>query len=304
MIRPMLSAAMALTLLCLLSCGSLEPASEDSVRADPGSQRQSRRGNLETPAQGRVAAKRAFALSSTAPAAAATPMPAPQRMVIRTAELGLAIPAHEAWLRSVNELTAELGGYLVDASTRQADERVKRGELTLRVPQESFELALQRIKAAATVVEFERVHGQDVTEEYFDLEARLGNQQRTEERLRQILTQAKSVEDILAVERELSRVREQVERLTGRRKFLADRVSLATIGVEWHEPYPIIGDREGTGLVGHISDGFERGFSGLAVALEGLIAHVLASLPVLGFLLMIIWAAVRLMRWRRARQVL
>ena len=138
-------------------------------------------------------------------------------------------------------------------------------------------------------------------EEFFDLEARLGNQKRTEKRFQEILGVAKTVEEILDVERELSRVREQIERLEGRRRYLKDRVDLSTVSVEWHEPYPLGSGDEGQSFWGMIAEGFERGLEGFAEVLQGLITFVIAALPVVGFLWLVGWAVLRLIRWRRSR---
>lgn len=227
-----------------------------------------------------------------------------QRMVIKTANLDLEIEKYEPWMDEVQSLVKGFDGFLVSSSTRQAYENVKRGELTIRVPQSGFAELLERLKGSAVKVEGERVGGQDVTEEFFDLEARLGNQKRTEKRFLEILEVAKTVEEILNVERELSRVREQIERLEGRRRYLKDRVDLSTVSVEWHEPYPLGSGDEGQSFWGMIVEGFERGLEGFAAVLQGLITFVIAALPAAGFLWLVVWAALRLIRWRRSRTLI
>ena len=238
--------------------------------------------------------------STTRPAA----IPTGERLVIKTAGLDLAINAYEPWMNQVRGLAQGHGGFIVNASTQQARQNVKKGNLTLRVPQASFIEVLETLKNSAIKVEGERQGGEDVTEEFYDVKARLDNQRRTEKRFQEILVRAKSVEEILSVERELSRVRETIERLEGRQRFLRDRVDLSTISVNWHEPYPLGSDRSGTGFWSIIGKGFRRGIERFAYVLRDLIAFSIYSLPVLGFATVVIWVVVWLVRWRRRRSFL
>ena len=89
-----------------------------------------------------------------------------QRMVIKTANLDLEIEKYEPWMEGVQGLVKEFDGYIVNASTRQVYENVRRGELTIRVAQTGFEALLEKLKGSAVKVEGERVGGQDVSEEW------------------------------------------------------------------------------------------------------------------------------------------
>ena len=146
--------------------------------------------------------------------------------------------------------------------------------------------------------------GEDVTEEFFDLEMRLENNKRTERRFREILRDAKKVEDILAVERELSRLRQTIERLEGRRRFLKDRVDLATVRVNWHETYPVVSNPRGDGFWSIVGAGFGRGLRDFAYMLRGIITFAIGSLPLVVFLGVLIWVGVCWVRWRRGRKLL
>jgi len=131
--------------------------------------------------------------------------------------------------------------------------------------------------------------GRDVTEEYIDLEARLRNLRRQEERLLEILDRAESVKDVLEVERELGRVRGEIERLEGRLRYLSNRVEFATITVELLEPEPIA---QSLGLRSAISD-----------AMKGLVTVTRALIVAIGYLLPIAAvAAVLFALLRRVRK--
>ena len=108
------------------------------------------------------------------------------------------------------------------------------GRLVIRVPESSFNQALETVKKLGRA-RGERVTGQDVTEEYIDVESRLGALRVHETRLLELLGQAKSVDDLLRVESELVRVRTDIEALTRRMRYLERMVSYSTLEVSLRE---------------------------------------------------------------------
>lgn len=230
------------------------------------------------------------------------------RMIIKTATLRGEVEKYDPWMAQVKELITRYQAYIVHTSTRRDYEQVLSGQTTIRVPQNHFESLLADLKKNLKKIESEEIGGQDITEEFFDLSARLENQKRAEERLREILRSAKSVQEVLQVEQELTRVRENIERMEGRKKYLQDQVSYSTITVEWHEPYPLVSGREGRGFWGMILRGFEEGIQGFAGALSGLITFLIAGFPIYGFMILVIWLAVwatrrGILKFRKARPV-
>ena len=116
--------------------------------------------------------------------------------------------------------------------------------MTLRVPSSSFDAVVGELRTLGRLLS-ESSSSADVTEEYVDLEARRGNLEETEQKLQAFLDQAEDVEDLLAVQRELTTTRGEIERLIGRINLLSALVSESTIGVEFFEPGaepPITGD--------------------------------------------------------------
>lgn len=111
------------------------------------------------------------------------------------------------------------------------EEETLTGEITIRVPAKDFDKALAYIRGLAEKVTSERVEGQDVTEEYIDLKARLKNLEATETQLLKIMQRAGKVTDILVVYRELSKIREEIERVKGRIQYLEESTRMSTITV-------------------------------------------------------------------------
>ncbi len=160
------------------------------------------------------------------------------RKVIKTASLELEV---KDFLTEFNKLIslAEGHGGFISSSSAWVENKVKVGNLVIRVPADQFNSLISNIEQLGEV-KSKQISGQDITEEFIDLQARLQNAKATEQRLLEILDKANNVEEILNVEAELNNIREKIEQLTGRIKYLQDAADLATISINIHEPRPII----------------------------------------------------------------
>jgi hypothetical protein len=211
----------------------------------------------------------------------------------------------ETALVEIRGVATGLNGYVSNSNVWRMDDRL-RGTVTIRVPAESFDAAMDQIKDLAVEVERENVSGQDVTEEYTDLSARLRNLEATEVELLALLTEVRErtrkAEDVLAVHRELTNIRGQIEQIRGRMQYLERMTALATIHVELipGQDQPIV----------------EAGWQPMRTAraalralidtgqflIDALIWLVVYILPVLLVLLIpVIVLVVILRRWRRRR---
>ncbi|HDN79335.1 MAG TPA: DUF4349 domain-containing protein, partial [Chloroflexi bacterium] len=157
-----------------------------------------------------------------------------QRMIIRQAELSLVVKDTKEAIGQVESIAVEKGGYLHQSEVWKEGESLK-ARLVIMVPADKFEETLAALRDIATDVLSESVSGQDVTEEYVDLSARLKNLEATEEELRELLATVRErsgkAEDILAVYRELSQIRSEIERVKGRMKYLEQMTAFSTITV-------------------------------------------------------------------------
>ena len=169
-----------------------------------------------------------------ASAADAYGAPAPDtqpRLIIRTADLTIVVPDTQEGMNALTRLADEFGGFVVSSSTSRVADNASQGYITLRVDATRFDEAMNRVRALALEVRSESVRGEDVTAEYVDLDARLKNLEAAEAQLQQILKQATETEDVLAVYRELTNIRGQIEQIKGRMKYLSQSAALATISV-------------------------------------------------------------------------
>ncbi len=152
-----------------------------------------------------------------------------QRKVIQRAHLTLLVEDLDKEFNNILKLIEGERGFVEHSGTWE-NEQQRSGELTLRVPVASFSLVLGQLEELGQV-EGRELGGQDVTFEYVDIEARMRNLQRQEERFLAILEKANTVDEILGIERELERVRGELESLTARLKNLDNLTGLATINV-------------------------------------------------------------------------
>lgn len=182
------------------------------------------------PAQPPMPAEGAAPATQPRASGATTDPVAQPRLIIRTADITLVVKDTQETLDLLTRLSAELGGFVVSSSTSRAGRAIQ-GYITLRVDATRFDEAMNRIRAAAIEVRSESVRGEDVTAEYVDLDARLKNLEAAEAQLQQILKQATATEDVLAVYRELTQIRSQIEQIKGRMKYLSQSAVLATISV-------------------------------------------------------------------------
>ena len=173
--------------------------------------------------------------ASAGPAGAFGPFAAPaqrpraQRQVISTASLSLRVEDVPAAIGQVRNIAQESGGFVQKMSSfGEGDER--QATIILRVPQGQFSAALQGIESLGRMLD-QDLGRADVSEQLIDLNARLGSSQREEKSLLALLDRANQVSEILAVERELNRVRSDIEQLQGRLNFLERQVALSTITV-------------------------------------------------------------------------
>ena len=163
-----------------------------------------------------------------------------QRKIISVASISLEVEVVETAIANMRVIAEGFGGFVEQLSSSGELER-QRAHVTVRVPQAQFFPALERIEALGNV-EGRNVGSEDVSEQFIDLEARLKSSLREEQSFLSLLERTESVSEILTVERELSRVRSEIERVQGQLNFLERRVELATISVSLFAPEERVGE--------------------------------------------------------------
>lgn len=154
-----------------------------------------------------------------------------ERLIIRNADLAVVVDDAEAAIDTIEKLVSRAQGWVVNSSIWESDD-IKRGSITVRIPADGLDAFLEEIHRLANQVTNESVSGEDVTEEYVDLEARLSNLEATATRVRSFLDEAKDVEEALAVNSELSRLEQEIERISGRMQFLERSARFSQVSIE------------------------------------------------------------------------
>lgn len=246
------------------------------------------------------------AASPTATAASPSPSPDPvvsPRRIIRTAELSVETDAPEVAVSKVTALADAKGGFVISSETSRWNDsdgaETVSTTIVFRVPVGTFDDTLAAVRSLGSRVSNEKVTGQDVTEEYVDLEARVRAQRAVEEQYMAILKEAKTIPDILAVQQKLGEVRTEIERAEGRRRFLESQTSLSTITVHVARHIEAV-DASGPGFGRSVR---QAGHDSIAVGIaivNGAIRTAGVLLPV-GLLIGVpVWLVIRAWRRRRA----
>ena len=150
-----------------------------------------------------------------------------RRQVISTAEITLSVSVVQTAIDQTQSAVVGMGGF-VERLSSSGGPRRQRANMTIRVPQAQFFSAISRIEALG-VVQSRNLGAEDVSAQFIDLEARLRSSLREEESLLGLLERTQSVAEVLAIQRELFRVRAEIERTQGQLNFIERRVDLATI---------------------------------------------------------------------------
>lgn len=155
-----------------------------------------------------------------------------ERLIIRRARLDVEVRVVQLAVESAGEIAEMQGGYIASSDVAQDhNEDGYRATVVLRVPVENYESAMMMIRDMATEVKRENVSGEDVTEEYVDLESRLRHLEATEERLMDFLYEAEDTEAALTVHDRLRTIEAEIEQVKGRMQYLEQSAAMATITV-------------------------------------------------------------------------
>jgi hypothetical protein len=161
-------------------------------------------------------------------------------MIIRTGQASVQVDSLEVAVAQLRQLAQRLGGYVANTGMEGGKERLRRATLELKLPSARFDDAVNGLSPLGEV-ESVNVTAEDVGEEFVDITARVANSRRLEERLVELLARRTGkLEEVLQVERELARVREEIERYEGRLRYLRTRAAVSTLSVTVHERTPVL----------------------------------------------------------------
>jgi len=199
------------------------------------------------------------------------------RLIVRTGQASIQVDSLESAMAELRRLAQRVGGFVADASVQSGRNQLRSATLQLKVPASRFDELTEGLEPLGKL-QFVNVAAEDVSEEFVDLTARVANGRRLEDRLVELLrTRTGKLQDVLTVERELARVREEIERMEGRMRFLKTSAQLSTLSVNLFEPAPIVASHPGQSVIGEAFKTAWRNFVGV---LAGAIASLGFVVPV------------------------
>jgi hypothetical protein len=158
-------------------------------------------------------------------------------MIIKNADIKLQVEDTDVAIDRTTQIVGDLGGYIISSRvwyTPWYDGRnYKYATITVGIPVEQFERTLSRLRGLAVQVLDESASGEDVTDQYVDLQSQLTNLEATRDRIKSFLEQATTVDEALRINQELSNVEAQIESIKGRMNYLQDRASYSTITINY-----------------------------------------------------------------------
>jgi hypothetical protein len=216
--------------------------------------------------------------------------PGVDRSLVRTATIELAAADVGETVDRARGIVATAGGY-----AGQEEVREESATLTLRVPSDRFDQALDQLSGLGKVISRDQ-SAEDVTEKVVDLDSRITTQRASVDRVRALLARASTVDEIVRIEQEVTSREADLESLEQRRQALAGQVALSTVTIRiGKSAAPAPRQEESSGFLAGLSDGWGAFLDAGAVTLRVIGA-------VLPFLLVLAVPAVLVIRWRHRRR--
>lgn len=278
-----------------------EPVTAE-YRADAGA-------TLDSPAK--AATNTAVSAQSARPAGTAAAVPTrislnkaeetytAERKVIRNAELNLETENPEDAHRKITSIAELRGGFVVESQQSSSEVQSTTRDvvsMTVRVPADKFSDTLADIRNVSTRVVVETVKGQDVTEEFIDIEAQIVAKKALEQQFMEIMKRASTINDALHVQSQLADVRGDIERIEGRKRFLANQSAMSTIKIRLQTAKVLAATSTGVGA--RLSDSFSAGADVALSFVLGLVTFLVAALPFALFVCLPAFVIIRYV-WKR-----
>jgi hypothetical protein len=225
------------------------------------------------------------------------------RKLIYKANLVMEVPDYGDAQTKLRDLAALSGAFILQF-TETTNSHEKSGNYTIKVAAKGFASFLDGLEKISPSLQ-RSVQGQDVTEEYVDLDARLKAKQAVEARLLAFMDKAQKTEDLVAFSNELSKVQTEIEQIKGRMRYLDQNVALSTIDLRMYEKLDgsLTGNKPGTLPFGErVGKALNGTLDTLGVIAQGLIVFLAGALPVL-FILAILFAVYLMARKRRSQKL-
>lgn len=219
-----------------------------------------------------------------------------ERLIIKTGSFSVVVDNVNAAVDTITKYAVDQGGFVVSSNIYK-ESVSPYAVVTVRIPVDIFVEGVGEIKKLGEV-KSESIDGQDVTEEYVDLEAQLKNLQAAENQFLEIMKKAVKIEDILAVQRELTNVRDRIERIQGRMKYLSESAHLSTLTINLStdpDMLPVVDEEDKWKPFGVFKEA-ARGLLDVGKALSYLIIWLVVYIPLWLVIILFGWIGYRIIK--------
>ena len=234
------------------------------------------------------------------------------RKIIKNAEVNVLVEDSDTAIDRLTQVVGDAGGYIVSSriwyQAHRDGENYKYATITLGVPVDQFEVTMRRVRGLSIRVLDENASGENVTDQFVDLQSRLTNLEATQARIQSFLEDAKTVDEALRINQELAQIEAQIEEVKGRMNYLSDRAAFSTITVTVSpelpeiEPAPAPEPKPWTP-----SETLKDATETLVKAYQGIVEFaiwlVVAVLPILVPPVLVVWMLFKLLRRKPAKQI-
>lgn len=216
------------------------------------------------------------------------------RKIIRNGEMTLEADSPDETQAKISQIAESKGGFVIESQKQTNDTKATKTDtvtMTLRIPAAKFDESLEEIRKSSNRVIVETITGQDVTEEFIDVEARLKTQKALEAQFLEIMKQAKTVDEALDVQSKIADVRGEIEKVEGRKRFLENQAAFSTLKIRLQTPAAF--SASSSGFFYQIKQAFGNGFDAALSFILILITIIIALLPFLVFIVLPIYLLIR-----------
>lgn len=209
------------------------------------------------------------------------------RKLIKNGSISFRTSDLERTKSAITETIEKSGGYIADENSSTEN---KKNTITIsaRVPSEHFDALLKKIESEASKIDFKNLQVEDITQDFIDIETRLKTKKELELRYLELLKDAKSVSDILEIEKQMNVLRSDIESTEGRLRYLARQVSYSTLNITFYD------HNRNFGFANKFENGVKSGWTNLLWVIVAL-----ANLWAIILFLIIIWVAAVVISKRR-----
>jgi hypothetical protein len=239
------------------------------------------------------------------------------RMIIKNADVRLMVKDTDVAIDRATQIIGDAGGYIVSSRVWYQDyygNNLKYAAITIGIPVDEFERALVKLRDLAVRVVDEVASGDDVTEQYVDLQSQLTNLEATRARIQEFLKDAKTIDEALRINQELANIEGQIEQIKGQMNYLNDRSAYSTITINFEPEFPVLTPTPtptayptATPVPWKPGDTFQEAKKTVTVAYQGIADFLIwvgvVILPIFLPLALILWGLWKLMNRKTVKVV-